>query len=42
VCFGDSVAWFAADIFLVPAFIYVYRRIRRDCTMPQTETAKSF
>ena len=39
---GDSVAWFAADIFLVPAFIYVYRRIRRDCTMPQTETAKSF
>ena len=42
VCFGDSVAWFAADIFLVPAFIYVYRRIRRDCTMPQTETVKSF
>lgn len=41
VCFGDSVAWFAADIFLVPAFIYVYRRIRRDCTMPRTETAKS-
>lgn len=39
VCFGDSVAWLAGDLFLVPAFIYVYRRIRRDCTMPQRETA---
>ncbi len=29
VCLGDSAAWFAADLFLVPAFIYVYKRIRQ-------------
>ena len=29
VCFGDSVAWIAADLFLVPAFVYVYKRIRQ-------------
>ncbi|MCI6619809.1 MAG: MATE family efflux transporter [Prevotella sp.] len=29
VCFGDPVAWVAADLFLVPAFLFVYRRIRR-------------
>lgn len=28
VCFGDPSAWIAADLFLVPAFIWVYRRIR--------------
>ena len=26
VCFGDAVAWIAANIFLVPAFILVYRK----------------
>ena len=29
VCFGDPTAWFFADAFLIPAFIYVYRRILR-------------
>lgn len=29
VCFGDSMAWVAADLFLVPAFIYVYRRLKK-------------
>lgn len=27
VCFGDPVAWIAANIFLIPAFIYVYHRV---------------
>lgn len=27
VAFGDSVAWFAADCFLVPTFFYLYRVI---------------
>ena len=29
VCFGDSIAWICAVLFLVPAFIYVYRRLLR-------------
>lgn len=29
VCFGDPTAWLAADLFLVPAYLYVYRRLRR-------------
>lgn len=28
VCFGDLTAWVFADAFLIPAFIYVYRRLR--------------
>lgn len=28
VCFGDSTAWLAADLFLVPAFYYVYKKIK--------------
>ena len=27
ICFADAIAWFAANIFLVPAFIHVYRRV---------------
>ena len=27
VCFGDGSAWICADCFLIPAFIYVYRRL---------------
>ena len=27
VCFGDPLAWVFADLFLVPAYIYVYRRL---------------
>ena len=26
VCFGDPLAWVAADLFLIPAFLYVYKR----------------
>ena len=29
VCFGDPMAWIAANLFLIPAFIYVYRRLKR-------------
>ena len=29
VCFGDPTAWIAAVLFLVPAFIFVYRRLLR-------------
>lgn len=29
VCFGDPTAWIAAVLFLIPAFIYVYRRLRK-------------
>lgn len=28
VCFGDPSAWLAANLFLIPAFIYVYRKIK--------------
>ena len=29
VCFGDPTAWIAADLFLVPALVYVYGRLKR-------------
>lgn len=29
VCFGDSTAWLFADFFLVPAFWYVYKQIKK-------------
>lgn len=29
VCYGDPVAWVSADLFLIPAFIYVYLRLRK-------------
>lgn len=28
VCFGDPTAWLFANLFLVPAFAYVYKRLR--------------
>lgn len=28
VCFGDSTAWLFADLFLIPAFFYVYKKIK--------------
>ena len=27
VCFGDPTAWLFANLFLIPAFVYVYRRL---------------
>ena len=29
VCYGDPLAWIAADLFLVPAFIYVCKRLKK-------------
>lgn len=29
VCFGDPTAWTFADLFLIPAFIILYRRLKR-------------
>ena len=28
VCFGDPVAWVMADIFLIPAFLWVVHRLK--------------
>lgn len=28
ICFSDGIAWIAADLFLIPAFIHVYRKVR--------------
>lgn len=36
VCFGDPTAWVFADAFLIPAFIYVYRRL---CAIVKRERA---
>ena len=35
------MAWIAADLFLVPAFIYVYKRLKRQVftNSPAVETA---
>ena len=30
VCFGDPLAWVAADMFLIPAYFWLYKRIRRN------------
>lgn len=29
ICFGDPIAWCCACLFLVPAFFYVYRQLKR-------------
>ena len=29
VCYGDPSAWFAADLFLIPAYLYVHKRLSR-------------
>jgi putative MATE family efflux protein len=33
VCYGDPVAWVAADVFLVPAMIMLYRHLKRKYSM---------
>lgn len=35
VCFGDPLAWVAADLFLIPAFLYVYKKIKKRLDDPQ-------
>ena len=34
VCLGDPVAWCMADVFLFPAYWWVFRRLRRDIEKP--------
>jgi hypothetical protein len=29
VCYGDPLAWTAADVFLLPAMFFVYKRLQR-------------
>lgn len=29
VCYGDPAAWVAADLFLIPAFLFVYKQIKK-------------
>lgn len=29
VCYGDPTAWIAADLFLVPAVVIVYKRLKK-------------
>ena len=29
ICFGDPVAWIMADLFLIPAFLWVQRRLKK-------------
>lgn len=29
VCYGDPMAWVFADIFLVPAFLLLYRHLKK-------------
>ena len=39
VCFGDPTAWIFADLFLIPAFVFVYRRLlraKRPCAVAGT------
>ncbi len=36
VCYGDPVAWIMADLFLVPAFWWLYRHISREMQRPSS------
>ena len=36
VCFGDPMAWVAADLFLVPAFWFVFNRIKKNLSDEKT------
>jgi hypothetical protein len=44
VCLGDPVAWVAADLFLIPAFVLLYRNLKKTVGNPiplQRTTEKS-
>ena len=30
VCFGDPVAWVLADLFLIPAFLWLYKHLKKE------------
>lgn len=40
VCYGDPAAWLAADLFLVPAIIFVYRRLRKKLSTAEAKNIK--
>ena len=33
VCFGDPVAWIAADLFLIPAYTFVYHKLKHKLSL---------
>lgn len=35
VCYGDPMAWIAADAFLVPCMLWLYKRLRKQLQSPQ-------
>lgn len=35
VCFGDPMAWSFADLFLIPAFIFLYKKLKRKLAVHQ-------
>jgi Na+-driven multidrug efflux pump len=39
ICFGDPTAWVFANLFLVPAFVYVYKRLKRITAARSVEAA---
>lgn len=36
VCLGNPIAWICADVFLIPAFLHVYRKLREDLARAQS------
>lgn len=30
VCFGDPLAWVMADLFLIPAFLWLYKHLKKE------------
>lgn len=41
VCLGDPVAWIAADLFLLPAFVLLYRHLKRHMKVQTSDAAAS-
>ena len=39
VCLGDPVAWIAADLFLLPAFVLLYRHLKRHMKVQTADAA---
>ena len=37
VCYGDPTAWMAADVFLIPAFVWVYHRLKKMAYSPGSD-----
>lgn len=41
VCYGDPTAWIAADLFLVPAVVIVYKRLKSGWPRHDVELSKN-